>query len=94
MTLFDLAHTASVFVAASIGYFFGYAIEGAVLMMTFFVGRELTQAEYKWIQRYGLGRRYNLPWWGALDPRVWDTHSFWWNTTLPLLVTILIVGYV
>lgn len=93
MTLFDLSHTASVLAAGLLGYFFGFAAEGAVLMMTMFVGRELTQAEYKWIQRYGLGRRYNMPWWGALDPRVWDTHSFWWNTTLPLLVTILIVGY-
>ena len=94
MTLFDLAHTASVIVAASIGYFFDYALEGAVLMMAFFVGRELAQAEYKWIERYGLGRRYNMPWWGALDPRVWDIHSFWWNTTLPLTVTFLIVRIV
>lgn len=94
MTLFDLAHTASVLVAALIGYFLGFAAEGAVLITTFFVGRELTQAEYKWIQKYGLGKRRNMPWWGALDHRVWDTHSFWWNTILPLLVTILIVRFV
>jgi hypothetical protein len=89
--LFDLSHSISIVVAATIGYFFGYVDLGAVLMMVFFVGRELTQAEYKWIQRYGQGKRRNMPWWGSLDYRVWDTHSFWWNTTLPLIVCIIIV---
>lgn len=94
MTLFEWIHTASVLVAALIGYFFGFATEGAILVMTYFVGREIAQAEYRWIQRYGLGKRRNMPWWGPLDYRVWDSHSFWWNTILPLLVTILLVRFV
>ena len=90
MTLFDLAHSASILVAAAIGYYFGYATEGAIGIACFFIGRELTQAEYKWIQRYGNGKRANMPWYGSLDYRVWDTHSFWWNLTLPLTLTLLI----
>ena len=93
MQMINLLHSISIIVAATIGYLFGYTNLGAMLMMAFFVGRELTQAEYKWIQRYGLGKRRNMPWWGALDYRVWDVHSFWWNTTLPLLITIAFVIY-
>jgi hypothetical protein len=33
--------------------------------------REITQAEYRWIEQLGEGRRANMPWWGGLDPQVW-----------------------
>ncbi len=61
----------------------------------FFVGREITQAEYRWIANYGLGLRANMPWWGRFDPRVWDIHSIT-DCALPLFVTVgvaLIFGW-
>jgi hypothetical protein len=44
---------------------------GAALACGYFLGRELAQAEYRWIEHFGHGLRANLPWWGAFDPRVW-----------------------
>lgn len=44
---------------------------GAALASGYFIGRELTQAEYRWIEHFGEGLRANMPWWGAFDPRVW-----------------------
>jgi hypothetical protein len=63
---------------------------GAALSAGIFIGREHAQAEYKWIEHYGKGRRANLPWWGWADPRVWDVHSWFWNLTLPVAAVILV----
>jgi hypothetical protein len=48
---------------------------GAAAAAGLFVGREFTQAEYRWIERFGGGRRANTPWWGGFDRRLWDRHS-------------------
>lgn len=70
----------------------GYWWMGAAVGSFFFLGRELAQAEYRWIERFGGGLRANLPWWGMLDPKVWDVHSWWWNLLLPSLVVTGIAG--
>lgn len=43
---------------------------GGLLGAALFIGREHAQAEYRWIESFGLGRRANMPWWGGFDPRV------------------------
>ncbi len=48
---------------------------GAIAGCTFFIAREHTQAEYRWIEKFGKGKRINMPWWGGFDPRVWDVGS-------------------
>ena len=37
---------------------------GAALGSAYFVGREVAQAEYRWIEWFGKGRRANMPHWG------------------------------
>ena len=59
----------------------------------YFIGRELAQAEYKWINTYGGGFRKNMPWYGSLDYRVWDVHSWFWNLSLPIVIAALIIGF-
>lgn len=44
---------------------------GAVAAICWAVAREITQAEYRWIERFGGGLRANMPWWGGFDPQVW-----------------------
>ena len=65
---------------------------GAALMSGVMMGREHAQAEYKWIEHYGQGRRANLPWWGWLDRRVWDVHSWFWNLSLPIAAVLILAG--
>jgi len=86
--LFNLIHPAIVLLAY---YLFGdkWAF-GAVL---YFIGREIAQAEYRWIEWYGHGQRKNLPLFGAFDRRVWDAHSFWWNLMIPILVYVAWKSY-
>lgn len=60
-----------------------------VATSVFFVGRELTQAEYRWIEKYGAGLRANMPWYDRFDPRVWDVHSLT-DWILPVLLTLAV----
>ena len=59
--------------------FFGLLLHnwwvGAAFGAAFFIGREITQAEYRWIEAYGNGKRVNMPLWGAFDYRVWNVKS-------------------
>ena len=48
---------------------------GGALGCMWFVAREHTQAEYRWIAKLGSGKRSSMPWWGGFDPRAWDTAS-------------------
>ena len=93
--LFEFEHLLiALVVQAVLGWLTGNWWIGAALMSGVLMGREHAQAEYKWIEHYGQGRRANLPWWGWLDRRVWDVHSWFWNLTLPVLSVVAIAGVI
>lgn len=48
---------------------------GAVLACTWWIAREHTQAEYRWIEEFGHGLRADMPQWGGFDLRVWNAAS-------------------
>jgi hypothetical protein len=58
-----------------VGLLSGRWFLGGVFFSGFYLGREITQAEYRWISAFGEGRRANMPWWGGLDIQVWNTKS-------------------
>jgi hypothetical protein len=41
----------------------------------FFIGREVSQAEYRNIQQHYEGKRANMPWYGGFEPRAWNRKS-------------------
>lgn len=67
-------------------WWFGVPLATAVYLM-----RETTQAEYRWIERFGGGLRANLPWWGRFDPRVWKVKD-WTDWLGPLAVTTAVAA--
>lgn len=82
--LYNLEHLLYTIVVGIIGFYFNNPIYFSLLAISFFVGREHTQAEYRWIETFGRGVRANMPWWATLDIRVWDFHSWFWNLLLPI----------
>lgn len=64
-------------------------LAGALVASAWTVSREVTQAEYRWIEHYGGGVRANMPWWGGFDLRVWQTPDPWLDWLLP---TLLVCG--
>jgi hypothetical protein len=77
-------------IQAVIGLASGRWWAGAALPCGYFIGRELAQAEYRWIEAFGHGRRAAMPWWGALDARVWTTVDQWADWLGPVLATSLL----
>ncbi len=88
--LFELEHLLYMLLLAGLSYLLGNLVLGVWLGAVFFTGREHAQAEYRWIETFGLGKRANMPWWATLDKRVWDFHSWFWNLTMPIVVAIAV----
>lgn len=65
----------SLVIQALVGLLTGNWWLGGMLACTWFVAREHTQAEYRWIEKYGQGKRANMPDWAGFDYRVWNVPS-------------------
>lgn len=64
-------------IAVSIQMILGYFTKnwwvGAALPSGYFIGREVGQAEYRWIEDFGEGLRAHMPWHAIFDLRVWQS---------------------
>ena len=68
----------------------------AVLCLTpaaFYMGREFTQAEYRYIAAYCNGKRENMPWNAGILPAAWTVKGML-DWVLPLAVCGLACGVV
>lgn len=63
---------------------------GGAMPSCYFIGRELAQAEYRWIEQLGTGLRAEMPWHAAFDPRVWETADQIADWLGPVIVTLAI----
>ena len=88
-----LLHSIIVIVAFAIGYAFGYPVEFTLCSVWFFIGREIAQAEYRWIEKYGNGKRANMHWYAPLDLSLWNVHSWWWNLGLPIVIGLVLIVF-
>ena len=68
-------------------WFAGAAAAGALA-----ISREITQAEYRWIEQFGGHLRANMPWWGGLDPRVWQRADSWLDWLVPVMATLILAA--
>lgn len=67
-----MIHAAAALVLqAAVGLLFGAWWLGAIAAAGFFLGREIAQAEYRVIQQHYGGKRAQMPWYGATEPRAW-----------------------
>lgn len=65
-------------------------LAGAAAASAWAIAREITQAEYRWIEAFGSGLRANMPWWGRLDLAVWQKLDPWLDWIMPTAVVIAI----
>ena len=65
----------SLVIQALVGLLTGTWWLGGLVACTWWVAREHTQAEYRWIEKYGQGKRANMPDWAGFDYRVWNVPS-------------------
>jgi hypothetical protein len=76
-------------IQALIGITIGRWWVGAALTSGYFIGREVAQAEYRWIEQFGRGLRANMPWDAVFDPRVWQTADQTADWLGPVLATLV-----
>lgn len=57
-------------------YLFPASVIGGLLAIAFFYGREFSQAEYRWIDKFGNGSRSNAKWYAGFDLRCWNFGSY------------------
>ena len=64
------------------------AFVGFIAATFFFAGRELAQAEYRYIRLYSRGvRTQDMRWWKALSPEIWNVSSLVWDLVVPAILT-------
>lgn len=80
-------------VQALVGLSTGRWWTGAALASGYFIGREVAQAEYRWIEVYGAGLRANMPWWAVFDARVWPKPDQTVDWLGPVLTTCGLAGF-
>lgn len=92
LTLIEHALYATMF-QAMIGLLTGNWWVGGALASSYFFGREVAQAEYRWIEWFGEGLRANMPWHAVLEPKVWhnaDQIADWLGPIASTLVLALL----
>jgi len=76
MDLTPLIHALiAVLLQIALGLLLSNWIIGGLLACTWWIAREHTQAEYRWIEKYGQGKRANMPEWAGFDYGVWNIPS-------------------
>jgi len=82
-----LNHTLIALAVQAIVYLLlGSAVVGAALSIGVFFGREHAQAEYRWIERFGEGKRANWNWKNIFTAKIWSVDSVVWDFLLPAVV--------
>ena len=75
-----------------IGLVTGDWFAGACFGSAFYIGREITQAEYRVIEQFYDGKRANMPWYGGFEPRAWALKNLlvWILPTVTCLIILII----
>ncbi len=81
--------TAAVAAQCAVGLVSGMWGAGGAIGCAWFIAREHTQAEYRWIAQLGGGRRANMPWWGGFDWRAWNLSSLL-DWLVPILACVVV----
>lgn len=87
-------HAALSIIPFTIGAICGNVVAGITFACGGWLLREQSQAEDRWIKKFGNGKRINMPWYGGFDYRIWDIGSIF-DFSIPMIgMTIMYLVYV
>ena len=88
--LSPLLHAAiAIAVQCLVGWLSGMWAAGGAIGCIWFIAREHTQSEYRWIAQFGGGKRSNMPWWGGFSWRAWNLPSLF-DWLVPVLACVVV----
>ena len=83
-------HTIITAVLVTVGCIFGYGLETLLIVGGFWLGREHSQAEYRYMKLKGINRS-KLGFFDGLKKEAWDRDSFLKDLIIPIIVGILVI---
>ena len=83
-------HSIITAIVVSIACIFGVGLYALLLMAGFWLGREHSQAEYRFMSKFHLNRE-NLGFFDGFNPLAWNCDSFVNDLVLPILIGIIIL---
>lgn len=86
------SHSITVLITVLIANYFSLGLYTAIIISTWYIAREHTQAEYRTIKQHYNGKRSNMPFYGGFLPRAWNYDSLVNDATLPTIVAFLTYG--
>jgi hypothetical protein len=78
---------------AIVGLLTGNWFAGACFGSAFFIGREITQAEYRNIEHNYGGKRANMPWYGGFQKQAWTAKGLL-DWILPTVAVIALAFFI
>ena len=84
------SHTIITAILVAGGCVFGYGMETLLLVGGFWFGREHSQAEYRFMNKFHLNRS-KLGFFDGFNPLVWNYDSFVNDLVLPIVVGLLTI---
>lgn len=84
-------HSIITAIVVSIACIFGLGLYALLLMAGFWLGREHSQAEYRFMSKFHINRE-SLGFFDGCNPLVWNYDSFVNDLVLPIVVGGLILG--
>ena len=91
-----LSHSFASIVFTLMAYLLGFnPIVAALIISAYWAGRELAQAEGRFIHFHTPNRRREeMPVMTAYyDRRAWNVKSFWWDMTVPFFLSMLLAYF-
>jgi len=83
-------HTIITAVLVTVGCVFGYGLESLLIISGFWLGREHSQAEYRYMKLKGINRS-KLGFFDGFKKEAWDRDSFLNDLIIPVIIGILVI---
>ena len=83
-------HTIITAVLVTVGCVFGYGLESLLIISGFWLGREHSQAEYRYMKLKGINRS-KIGFFDGFRLEAWDRDSFLKDLIIPIMVGIIIL---
>ena len=83
-------HTIITAVLVTVGCVFGYGLESLLIISGFWLGREHSQAEYRYMKLKGINRS-KLGFFDRFKKEAWNRDSFLNDLMIPIMVGIILL---
>ena len=87
---YNFNHSIITAILVAAGCLFGYGFESLLIIGGFWLGREHSQAEYRYMKLKGINRR-QLGFFDGFRIEAWDRDSFLNDLIIPIIICVLVI---